>query len=1126
MGQVFAAVHENMGQEVALKLLLPDPEGDPQRVARFLQEARALAELNHPGVVRVYHCDRTGDTAFLAMELLHGQSLREWMHGQTGPVSLSSALILCRQIASVMADVHARNIVHRDLKPENVFLCPETAAPLGYRVKLLDFGIAKLPPIADGVLAATQVHTHASTLLGTYTYMAPEQLNPSSVDGRADVYSLGVLLFELLTGHAPFVADDPVKLLTAHQHETPPSLKQWVPTLPAAFCAFVDTMLAKTPGARPTMPRCREVLAISWEHVKEGCPVPGLAPFTEEAAELFFGRKEETRALLELLGEARVGRRRWVQVEGLSGVGKSSLLRAGVLPRLQESQEPGEARWIIATMRSMEAPARNLARALTDAYANAGAEKMSEEQVERALTASPEALRDFVTSHTPQGSLLLLVIDPMEELFTLDADVRDWLDARLAAALAAPECPLRLLTSLRSDFLHRLKQLPGLAHQFHGAARYPVLPMEEEALAQVIQGLARHAGLPLGRGLAERMVRDTQGEGGRLPLLGHALRELWTLSAGKPLTLEHYERIGGVGGALARQAEGLLESLGAEGKERARCLLLELVQVGRGVPDTRRPRSREQVLSAAGGDELAEQVLLRLTGMRTGNDSEAQQGLRLVLLSAEAEPSRQRVELVHETLLHKVPSLAEWIEQDRPLLERQADLEAIALVWEQRQCPTEGLPTGTLLQHYRGAMDAPQGGGSLARKLSSREARFLQAAERLERQRAWAQRARMATAAIAAGLLIVFFTGRIEQERLAMQALHRSLDVLESFVGGLDWEFSRAPYTLEARRRMLQIFEKTLNSLSEHERQDPKAQLTRIRLRHRQSDLAFHDDTLAEADGFLRAAREQLDAGLTLHSEDGEWQKELALNHSKRGKVALARGDTHGASAHFTQALKLLDHPGVKTKDSVDDRRTKAVSHSEWAELQFQLGHTDDAAQAYESAIRLHQENQNGKEDHYNRYLLAEALSNRGEVVLSAGKGDDKLDVAERYLEQAFDLGQDCVKAKPGNQVYRLSLALTLVRLGRLRDAQKRTELADQHFKEAETHGRSLREGEPLNKRYAIALAKALQSHEESLQARGAHEQAERLRSERCKLVKPFRKEDDADVRFNPLSHSCPPEGK
>lgn len=198
IGQVFAAFDERQGEEVAVKLLNPEAMKDPQVVARFLQERTALTRIRHPGVVRVLDCDRLADgTVYLVMELLRGCSLREWIQHQPGPVPLRVALAISRRIAEVMVDVHTTGIVHRDLKPENVFLCSGDDAALGDRIKLLDFGIAKVPP-SEGPRSDTQVRTNGTHFLGTYLYTAPEQgRDPANVKGSADVYALGVLLFEL-----------------------------------------------------------------------------------------------------------------------------------------------------------------------------------------------------------------------------------------------------------------------------------------------------------------------------------------------------------------------------------------------------------------------------------------------------------------------------------------------------------------------------------------------------------------------------------------------------------------------------------------------------------------------------------------------------------------------------------------------------------------------------------------------------------------------------------------------------------------------------------------------------------------------------------------------------------------
>ncbi len=1128
MGQVYAAIHEDTGQQVALKLLRPAAAEDPQLVRRFLQEARALATLDHAGVVRVLHYDRAGSTAFLAMELLQGFSLRDWMRDHPGPAPLPFALALCRQIASVMVDVHAKSIVHRDLKPENVFLCPDEAVASGYRVKLLDFGIAKLPPGAEGGALTTQVHTHESTLIGTYLYMAPEQFKSAgTVGGSADVYSLGVLLFELLAGRRPFVSEEPFEVISAHVNTEPPPLKQLVPALPSALSAFVASMLAKESAERPTMPRCRDMLNRPWEREQDTCPVPGLAPFTEAQAELFFGRKVETQALLAVLEECRTGSRRWVQVEGLSGVGKSSLIQAGLLPRLKELSAEATPRWLIATLRPSYEPVRNLARALASVYAATGAGG-SPEAVEQLLKEGPEALRKFVTAQTPQDCRLLLVLEPMEELFTLGAAESRLLDELLATALAAPDCPLRLLTSLRSDFVHRLEQLPALARQLHATARFLLLPMDDEALTQVIQGMARRVGLRLSEGLPERMVKDAMGEGGRLPLLGHSLRGLWSQSAGVLLTHEHYEQLGGVGGALALQAESLLDSLGPEGRERAKRLLLGLVQVGRGVPDTRRPRFRQELLAEAGNDERAEEVLLRLTGTPTAPGPMEELGLRLVMTSGGHEPSRQRVELMHETLLHKVPSLAAWIEQNRTLLERLADLEVAAQAWEQAGYPDEGLPTGTLLAHYRGGLEPRHKDSSSALRGDSRAARFLEAARRLERKLSWRRRALVA-AAVMAGIAILFNAVLANRERRRAEVaqeiaeterqraesnLRHLIQTTDDFVDKSDWKLSWLPYTLEERRKLLGGFHKMLRELPEEERQRPEVQLASIKVAHKLGDIAYYNDTLEDGEGWLRGTLDNVHQARAHQPDDKKLLEELALNHSKCCKVAMAQGQRASARRDCEKALELLDTPHWWAGSEENHGRTLAVSLLEQAEVEVADRKWDAAAKLLDRAISLHEKNSGP----YNQALLAQALGFRAEVAHQLGD----VAMAERQFKRALELARACVESHEGEQFFHWVLARVLGGLGTLQSSRGQLNYAADSFLEVQSLGKTLLKGEQHNKRFALALAHGLREHEAVARHQGALSEADRLHSDLCKLVRDFRGRDDKDVRFQNLGCDGP----
>src|SRR5688500_17816331 len=202
MGEVYRAFDTPLGRDVALKILDASVAVDPERVHRFLQEARAASALNHPNIIAIYEAGESGQVRFIASELVEGRTLREIV--EQGPLPLIQALDIASQVASALAAAHAAGIVHRDIKPENIMVRPD-----GY-AKVLDFGLAKLtdasasgahtPPDA----AATMMQTTAGVIMGTVAYMSPEQARALKVDARTDCYSLGAVIFEVLTGRQPF----------------------------------------------------------------------------------------------------------------------------------------------------------------------------------------------------------------------------------------------------------------------------------------------------------------------------------------------------------------------------------------------------------------------------------------------------------------------------------------------------------------------------------------------------------------------------------------------------------------------------------------------------------------------------------------------------------------------------------------------------------------------------------------------------------------------------------------------------------------------------------------------------------------------------------------------------------
>jgi serine/threonine-protein kinase len=246
MGSVFEARHEALGTDVALKFLHTDLARRPGLAARFAREARVAASIQSPHVTRVNDVDSTEDgTPFIVMELLQGQSLAAVLAKEpNGRLTVDEAVDFGLQILAGLEAAHARGIVHRDLKPDNVFVTPSPGGPV---IKLFDFGIAKIRESKE----FSRGLTHAGILMGTPEYMAPEQLySAAGVDHRADLYSLGVMLFEMLSGRLPAEGESAAAIVAQVQQGTATRLESLVPELPGELVSLVQHALAPDPEQR------------------------------------------------------------------------------------------------------------------------------------------------------------------------------------------------------------------------------------------------------------------------------------------------------------------------------------------------------------------------------------------------------------------------------------------------------------------------------------------------------------------------------------------------------------------------------------------------------------------------------------------------------------------------------------------------------------------------------------------------------------------------------------------------------------------------------------------------------------------------------------------------------------
>ncbi len=324
MGVVYRGERIELGRAVAIKFLHGWVAEDPNTQKRFRIEAQAMSQLSHPCCVSIIDFGVEGGAPFMVMDFVTGRTLRSRVH-EGGPLPVKQALSLMRQVLAGLSHAHSKGIVHRDIKPDNIILTEATG--LGDQVRILDFGLARLRDSAPGLTQGMPV--------GTPSYMAPEQIRGEEVDARTDIYSAGVLLFELLTGQKPFNSERAAAVMLQHQEAPPPSLASVIPG--AAFSLELEGLVAKALAKRPE-DRFQSAadFASALESLPEASATPAPSPVLAPAAP----------RLPEAAGPSvppSSGARVWSGKGALMGAGVAGLLVLGAGAVLLWPEAPAES---------------------------------------------------------------------------------------------------------------------------------------------------------------------------------------------------------------------------------------------------------------------------------------------------------------------------------------------------------------------------------------------------------------------------------------------------------------------------------------------------------------------------------------------------------------------------------------------------------------------------------------------------------------------------------------------------------------------------------------------------------------------------------------------------------------
>ncbi|HYH95296.1 protein kinase domain-containing protein [Hyalangium sp.] len=671
MGTVYLARDTRLGRRVAIKFL---HSANPEVTKRFILEARTTARCSHENIVIIYEVGEFRGNPFMVLEYLQGQPLNKLIVGQRLPPARAVEIMV--PVVRALAAAHAQGIVHRDLKPDNIIVTESGT------IKVLDFGIAKvlqdpehppevehevpahvaaaaaaLPPAVAGLNLSEDISnlTRRGAIMGTLPYMSPEQWRGGNkVDHRTDVWAAGIMLFRMIAGKHPL---DPLRgpqlSVTAHLAEPMPRLRDMSSDVDPALADVIDRCLIKpkdqrTPDAATLLRALEPFLPGRYtrELRMDESPYAGLSSFQEADADRFFGRSREIAALVN-----RIGVQPLVAVVGTSGAGKSSFVRAGLVPVLKRSGEAWEA-LVIRPGRSPLAALASIVAPMVGSSTTINEDVQAQQQLVERLRNEPGYIGSVLRSRARRERRKILVfIDQFEELYTLvpDASERRAFTACLSGIADDATSPIRVVLSIRSDFLDRVPEDERFMSELSQGLFFLNAPGREglrDALVQPAEMAGYRFEAP---DMVESMLQHLESTQGALPLLQFAATQLWEHrdTARRLLTAESYEAMGGIAGALASHADSILAELPFQARALARSLFLRLVT----------PERTRAIVSLEELRELTKDA----TEIQLLTDHLVQ--ARLLVVQTGGGATGATVEIVHESLIHSWPTLKRWLDE-------------------------------------------------------------------------------------------------------------------------------------------------------------------------------------------------------------------------------------------------------------------------------------------------------------------------------------------------------------------------------------------------------------------------------------------------------------------------------